>query len=278
MCQIFRVTWFFDCWKNDLILVNWCHLKVRISPKLFLRVCTQGQIHPPELGSSASSFSWVGSCRNSTYEPVLLTKFAPPNQFHRNKKKAEVSLTETWMVGTKGCAACIGRNFFPFHTRKQWTAGARPETISTEFAMEGTLIQTSDHAGTRYYRGSPICSHARVTESKVWANFMSFAGLEAPPSHVVQQRGSAHRQQLELVLVQATPVAEGGSIDDLQTAPPSPRRLIKTSCGEGIICKQWRWWWKYDCTWRLETWPNKKQIHSDSFKIFQVQGWMAAII
>lgn len=201
-----------------------------------------------------------------------MTIFAPPDQFHRNKKNAEVSLTETWMVGTKGCAACIGRNFFPFHTRKQWTAGARPETISTEFAMEGTLIQTSDRSG--YYRGSPICSHARVTEWKVWANFLSFAGLEAPPSHVVQQRGSAHKQQLELVLVQATPVAQGWSIDDLQTAQPSPRRLIKTSCGEGIICKQWRWWWKYDCTWRLETGPNKKQIHSDSFKIFQVQGWM----
>ena len=166
--QGWQVTWFFDYWNNDLILANWCQLKVRISRKLHKdKFILLSSVH---LLQASVELDPVGIARTSQFcwQNLLLQI-----NFTETKKNAEVSLTETWMVGTKGCAACIGRNFFPFHTRKQWTAGARPETISTEFAMEGTFIQTSDHSG--YYRGAPICSHARVTEWKVWANFMSFA-------------------------------------------------------------------------------------------------------
>ena len=58
-------------------------------------------------------------------------------------KLARPSFAATWRVGTKGWAACNGRNFFPFQTKKQWTVGAIPEMISTWFAMEGTLAELS---------------------------------------------------------------------------------------------------------------------------------------
>jgi hypothetical protein len=35
-------------------------------------------------------------------------------------KLARPSFAATWRVGTKGWAACNGRNFFPFQTKKQW--------------------------------------------------------------------------------------------------------------------------------------------------------------